>query len=93
MTWNMTDIPNACFMWISWGFMVLSLIATFAWLHLQPLLQSRAQSLPPSVETKDTFCSRLTLEKKEQYLRVCIKLSLAFSTIFAVMYFVILITL
>jgi hypothetical protein len=78
-------------MWASWGCMVVCSIATFAWLHMQPTSCVSRQNSASSIPTPDTICGQMNMDKKQQIVRVCVKLSLAFSMVFAVMYFVILI--
>jgi hypothetical protein len=71
--------------------MVLCCISTFAWLQIQPMVHARNQGVPPAIEAPDSFSGRITLDNKQHILRMCIKVSLSTSILFAILYFVFLI--
>jgi len=82
-------VVSILFMWISWGCLVLCIIATFAWLQMQPKLHARRTDITlHEVPVTPTCGSHITPEKKEHILRVCIKVFFALSMLFIILYFV-----
>ena len=82
-------VVSMVFMWISWSCLVLCMLTTFAWLQMQPTLYARRTDLTlQEMPVAPTCGSRVTPEKKEHILRVCIKVFFALSILFIIVYFV-----
>jgi len=86
-------VVSMYFMWISWGSLFLCIMSTFAWLQMQPTLYARRTDITLQEIPVTQVCgSRITPEKKEHILRVCIKVWLVLSIFFIVLYFIVLIS-
>jgi len=86
-------VVSMYFMWISWGSLFLCIMSTFAWLQIQPTLYARRTDITLQEIPVTQVCgSRITPEKKEHILRVCIKVWLVLSIFFIVLYFIVLIS-
>ena len=83
-------VVSMYFMWISWGCLFLCITSTFAWLQMQPTLYARRTDITLQEIPVTQVCgSSITPEKKEHILRVCIKVFLALSIVFIVLYFIV----